>query len=164
MNGTSIEVVDTDAEGRMVLSDTLCYASELKPDLIIDYATLTGAAVRAIGTARSNIFSNNKKLLKLAMDAGDHTGERTWAFPLGEDYRDQLKSDIADIKQCINKPGPDHILAATFLSEFVNDDIPWLHVDLSSEENPGGLGLVETEVTGFGVRYGLEVIRTFLRN
>lgn len=162
MNGVSIEVVDTDAEGRMVLSDALCYASELKPDVIIDYATLTGAAVRSIGTARSAVFSNNKKLVKTATEAGDTTGERVWSFPIGDDYRDMIKSDIADIKQCQNQPGPDHILAATFLSEFVEDTIPWLHVDLSSEENTGGLGIVDSDVSGFGVRLGLEVIEKFL--
>ena len=163
MNGTSIEVVDTDAEGRMVLADTLCYASELKPDVIIDYATLTGAAVRSIGTARSAVFSNNKKLVKTAIDSGDVTGERVWSFPVGEDYREMLKSDIADIKQCQNTPGPDHILAATFLSEFVEESIPWLHVDLSSEENTGGLGIVDSDVSGFGVRLGLETIEKFLK-
>ncbi len=162
MNGMSIEVVNTDAEGRMVLSDTLCYASELKPDLIIDYATLTGAAVRSIGTARSAVFSNNKKLVKVATDAGDISGERVWSFPLGEDYREMLKSDVADIKQCQNQPGPDHILAATFLAEFVEESIPWLHVDVSSEENTGGLGIVDSDVTGFGVRLGLETIEKFL--
>ncbi len=161
MNGMSIEVVDTDAEGRMVLSDSLCFASDLKPGIIIDYATLTGAAVRSIGTARSAVFSNNKKLLNIAQDAGDSTGERVWGFPIGEDYRDMIKSEIADIKQCMLQPGPDHILAATFLSEFVEDSIPWLHVDLSSEENSGGLGLVPTDVTGFGVKLGLEVIEKF---
>lgn len=164
MNGMSIEVVDTDAEGRMVLADTLCYASELKPDLIIDYATLTGAAVRSIGTARSAVFSNNKKLVKTATDAGDTTGERVWSFPIGEDYRESLKSETADILQCTSKPGPDHILAATFLSEFVEESIPWLHVDLSSEENPGGLGLVDSDVSGFGVKLGYEVIEKFLAN
>lgn len=162
MNGTSIEVVDTDAEGRMILSDSLCYASDLKPDVIIDFATLTGSAVRSIGTARSAIFSNNKKLLKDAMEASELSGERAWAFPIGEDYRDQLKSEVADIKQCLNKACPDHILASTFLSEFVAEGIPWLHVDLSSEENDGGLGLVDTDVTGFGVRYGLSVLQLFL--
>lgn len=162
MNGVSIEVVDTDAEGRMVLSDTLCYASELKPDVIIDYATLTGAAVRSIGTARSAVFSNNKKLVKTATEAGNTTGERVWSFPIGEDYREMIKSEIADIKQCQNQPGPDHILAATFLSEFVDDTIPWLHVDLSSEENSGGLGIVDSDVSGFGVRLGLEVVEKFL--
>jgi leucyl aminopeptidase len=162
MNGTSIEVVDTDAEGRMVLSDTLCFGSELKPDLMIDFATLTGAAVRAIGTARSNIFSNNKKLLKLGIDVGEHTGERTWAFPIGEDYRDALKSEVADTKQCSPDRGPDHIHAATFLSEFVEEPIPWLHMDLSSDGHVGGLGLVDTEVTGFGVRFGVELIQKFI--
>ncbi|MES2769143.1 MAG: leucyl aminopeptidase family protein [Bdellovibrionota bacterium] len=162
MNGVSIEVVDTDAEGRMVLCDTLCYASELKPDVIIDYATLTGAAVRSIGTARSAVFSNNKKLIKTATEAGDTTGERVWSFPIGDDYREMIKSEIADIKQCQNVPGPDHILAATFLSEFVEESIPWLHVDLSSEENTGGLGIVDSDVSGFGVRLGLEVVEKFL--
>ncbi len=163
MNGMSIEVVDTDAEGRMVLSDTLCYASELKPDVILDFATLTGSAVRSIGTTRSAVFSNNKKLTKVATEAGDVTGERVWAFPIGDEYREMIASDIADIKQCVNVPAPDHILAATFLSEFVEEQIPWLHVDLSSEENKGGLGLVDSDVTGFGVRLGLEVLEKFLK-
>ncbi len=164
MNGTSIEVVDTDAEGRMVLSDALCFASELEPDLIIDYATLTGAAVRSVGTTRSAVFSNNKKLLNMAHDAGEATGERVWGFPIGEEYRDLLKSDYADIKQCTLEPGPDHICAATFLSEFVDEKIPWLHVDLSSEENSGGLGIISTPVTGFGVKLGMEVIEKFISN
>lgn len=164
MNGKSIEVVHTDAEGRMVLSDALCFASDLKPDLIIDFATLTGSATRAIGTARSCIFSNSKKLLKVGMDVGDTSGERVWAFPIGDEYLDGLKSEVADIKQCSLEPGPDHIQAASFLNEFVEDGIPWLHVDLSAEENKGGLGLVDTDVTGFGVRYAIEVIQAFFKS
>ena len=138
----------------------------LEVDLSPSFGPPAGAlgdwAVRSIGTARSAVFSNNKKLVKTATEAGDTTGERVWSFPIGEDYREMIKSEIADIKQCQNQPGPDHILAATFLSEFVDDAIPWLHVDLSSEENTGGLGIVDSDVSGFGVRLGLEVVEKFL--
>ncbi len=157
MDGTSIEIVDTDAEGRLVLSDTLAMASKNGTDLIVDFATLTGAAHRAIGTKRSCVFSNNKKLLSRAVSCGGVSGERLWGFPIGEDYQDALRSDIADTLQCLNVPGPDHIMAATFLSRFVGAT-PWVHVDLSSDSHKGGLGLVETETTGFGVRWGVEFI------
>lgn len=155
LDGTSIEIVDTDAEGRLVLADTLALASKEKPDVIIDFATLTGAAHRAIGTKRACVFSNKSTLARSAVEVGAKAGERLWTFPIGEDYRDALKSDYADILQCIAAPGPDHILASTFLSHFVGET-PWLHVDLSSDSNKGGLGLVSTETTGFGVRWAVE--------
>jgi len=162
LNGLTIEVVDTDAEGRMVLADCLAYASMQKPDLIIDFATLTGAATRAIGTARSAAFSNNEQLFEKILEAGRLSGERVWAFPLGDDYKDLLKSDVADILQCSALPGPDHILAATFLNEFVPKDIDWVHVDLSSDSHSGGLGLISTEVTGFGVHWVQKFLELYL--
>lgn len=161
-NGMSIEVVNTDAEGRMVLSDTLALASARKPDLMIDYATLTGAAFRALDTRRSAVFSNRMPLGNLAVRVGENCGERLWNFPIGEDYRDELKSKVADILQCCMGRNADHIYAATFLNEFVEKDVPWLHVDLCAAENKGGLGLVGTETTGFGVRWSLEFVETHL--
>jgi leucyl aminopeptidase len=163
MDGTTIEIVDTDAEGRLVLADSLAFAKRLKPDLTLDFATLTGAAVRAIGTHRSAVFSNRKELLELAHLSGEAAGERVWGFPIGDEYAEGIKSDFADVLQCSVQPGPDHILAATFLSRFISDDCPWIHCDLSSETQRGGLGLVGTETTGFGVRWALEVIQRFFR-
>ncbi|MBS1984214.1 MAG: leucyl aminopeptidase family protein [Bdellovibrionales bacterium] len=162
-NGMSIEVVNTDAEGRMALSDTLAIASEIKPDLIVDFATLTGSAVRALDTRRSAVFSNQPKLARLAVDCGDSSGERVWSFPIGEDYKEPLKSKVADILQCSLSRNADQIYAATFLSEFVGENIPWVHMDLSSCENKGGLGLVDTEVTGFGVRWATEFVQNFAK-
>lgn len=166
-NGMSIEVVDTDAEGRMVLSDTLVVASEKEPDLIIDFATLTGSIVRAIDTRRCGAYSNNLKFSELAVKVGDQCGERVWNFPIGEDYEDSLKSDLADVRQCSSSNSSDHIYAATFLSKFVGKSkgkpITWLHVDLAADTNKGGLGLIPTDTTGFGVRFGYELANEYLK-
>jgi leucyl aminopeptidase len=157
-NGMSIEVVNTDAEGRMVLADTLVLASKPKPDLILNFATLTGSAVRAIGTRRSAVFGNNDRLRMLAHDAGDASGERVWAFPHGEDYLADLKSDVADILQCSRKANADHILGATFLEKFIEDGVDWVHMDLSAETNSGGLGLIASETTAFGIRWASNMV------
>jgi leucyl aminopeptidase len=163
-NGVSIEVIDTDAEGRMVLSDTLAIASESKPDLIVDFATLTGAAVRALDTRMSAVFSNHKKLGMRAVEIGESCGERVWNFPIGDDYNDALKSDVADVRQCAASSNCDHIYAATFLSKFVDAQIPWLHVDLVCAENKGGLGLAKTNTTGWGVRFTLNLVQELIES
>jgi leucyl aminopeptidase len=161
-NGISIEVDNTDAEGRMCLSDTLAIASEEKPDFIIDYATLTGSVIRSIDTRRSGAYSNVLKVSQLAVEVGERTGERVWNFPIGGDYNEAIKSSFADVRQCATAAAADHIYAATFLSKFVGKNIPWLHIDLAASGNKGGLGLVPTDTTGFGVRFGLEMVREFL--
>jgi leucyl aminopeptidase len=158
-NGISIEVENTDAEGRMCLADTLAIASGEQPDLILDYATLTGSVVRALDTRRSGAYSNDPKISEAAVRAGDRSGERVWNFPIGEDYAEFIKSDYADVRQASTTKFADHIYAATFLGRFVGKGIPWLHIDLAASGNAGGLGLVPTETTGFGVRLGLEVVR-----
>ncbi|KAF0191310.1 MAG: leucyl aminopeptidase [Gammaproteobacteria bacterium] len=157
-NGTTIEVVHTDAEGRMVLADTLAIASQAKPDLIIDYATLTGSCVHALGTAYSGAFTNRDEMLVDVIAAGRDSGERVWPFPTDADYDKALDSDIADIKQCALDGTADHILATRFLSRFVGNDIPWLHIDLSASSNKGGLAHVPTDTTGFGIRYTLNLL------
>ena len=157
-NGTTIEIVHTDAEGRMVLADTLVLASAQKPKLIIDYATLTGACVQALGTIYSGAVSNRLELLPKIIEAGKTSGERVWPFPMDADYEKELKSDIADIKQCPLGPEADQILAAVFLKRFVSGDADWVHVDLSAGNHKGGLGHVPTDVTGFGVRFSLNLI------
>ncbi len=160
-DGTAIEVVDTDAEGRMVLSDTLAIARKEKPSLAIDFATLTGAAIRSLDTRRGAVFTNQPELAARAIACGDRTGERVWNFPIGDDYRRELKSKIADILQCSASNNADHIYAATFLSHFIGAETPWLHLDLVPAENKGGLGLVSSDTTGFGVFWADEMIREF---
>ncbi len=158
LNGTTIEIVHTDAEGRMVLADTLTLASRSRPGLIIDYATLTGACVYALGSRMSGGFSNRASHLPLILAASTASGERVWPFPLPEDYEEDLKSDIADIKQCTLEGEADHILAGLFLKRFVAHDTPWLHLDLAAGRHKGGLGLVPTDVSGFGVRFTLSLL------
>jgi leucyl aminopeptidase len=160
MNGKTIEIIDTDAEGRMLLADTLHIASGEKPDLLLDFATLTGACVRALSTLYSGVFTNRQDLIPGLMNAGRESGERVWPFPMDADFAEPLKSEIADIKQCRVSGGVDHIEASLFLKEFVGKDIPWVHLDLSAAENSGGLAHIETEVTGFGVRF----VSFFVRN
>ncbi len=157
-NGTSIEVIHTDAEGRMVLADTLALASKGKPGLMIDYATLTGSCVAALGTLYSGAFSNRSDFTATIIEAGRASGERVWPFPVDTDYEKALESDIADIKQCTIDSGPDHILATRFLNRFVPETIPWIHVDLSAGNNKGGLAHIPTDVTGFGVRFTLNLV------
>ena len=159
LNGTTIEIVHTDAEGRLVLADTLTLAGEQKPDVILDFATLTGSMHVALGSRYSGIFSNRKELCEIALNAGRLSGERIWAFPMDADYEAELESKIADVKQCTLDGEADHILAARFLSRFAGDT-PWLHMDLSASNNKGGLGAVSTDVTGFGVGWGVEMLQS----
>ncbi len=158
LNGTTIEVVDTDAEGRMVLADALTLAAGDKPDLLIDYATLTGACKRALGSRYSGAFSNRPEWLTTLIALGQQSGERVWPFPLDEDYDDNLDSEWADLLQCAPGASPDHIDAARFLTRFVPAELPWLHLDLSGFRNKGGNGVVGSEVTGFGVRLTLTLL------
>jgi len=155
LNGTTIEIIHTDAEGRMVLADTLTLASREKPDFMLDFATITGSMATALGARYSGIFSNREKLLDSAQRAGQTSGERVNAFPLDADYEADLDSQIADIKQCTMEGDADHILAARFLLRFIENDTPWLHMDLSASNCKGGLGAIGSDVTGFGVGWGI---------
>jgi leucyl aminopeptidase len=159
LNGTTIEIIHTDAEGRMVLADTLTLASRAKPDLIIDFATLTGSMSAAVGARYSGVMGNRDELVQRAVDAGKQTGERLCAFPMDEDYEAGLESKVADIKQCAVEGDADHILGARFLKRFIEPDAPWLHIDLSASRCEGGLGIVASDVTGFGVGWGLKMLQ-----
>lgn len=171
LNGTTIEIMHTDAEGRMVLADTLTLAARAKPNLIIDFATLTGSMAVALGARYSGVLGNREALLQAAVQAGQQSGERLCAFPLDEDYEPALDSKVADIKQCTLEGEADHILAARFLKRFLVSDVSkksavksgenpaWLHVDLSASRCEGGLGSVASDVTGFGVAWGLRMLR-----
>ncbi len=158
VNGTTIEVVHTDAEGRMVLADTLTLASREKPRVLIDYATLTGACVAALSTRLSGAITNRASLCPTLIKAGEDSGERVWPFPLPEDFNESLKSSIADVKQCTLDNDADHILAALFLKRFLLNDPDWIHVDLSAGNHKGGLAHIPTDVTGFGVRLTLALL------
>lgn len=157
-DGTSIEVVHTDAEGRMLLADTLILALRQKPRLILDFATLTSDCRRALGTAYSGVFTNRGAWLQMLIETGRRSGERVWPFPMDEDFDEALESDIADIKQCPVEDEADHILAACFLKRFVGDAVPWIHMDLASGIRKTGLAHVPTGMTGFGVRYTLSLL------
>mgnify|MGYP001560037073 CR=1 FL=1 len=157
-NGKTIEVVHTDAEGRMVLADTLYFASQAKPKLLIDYATLTGACIGALSTRMSGAFTNRAALIPTLIMAGEDSGERVWPFPLYQDFNKPLKSDIADIKQCTLDNDADHILAALFLKKFLAHDPAWVHVDLAAGNRKGGLAHIPSDITGFGVRFTLNLL------
>lgn len=160
LRGKTIEVIDADAEGRMVLSDTLWLAAQQKPDLMLDFATLTGACVRAIGTNYCGAYTNRAAWYRRIIDAGVASGERVWPFPNDADYGRCLKSEVADIKQCRISGGSDHIEAGYFLSQFVPKTVPWVHVDLSAAEAEEGLAHVPAKLTGFGIRFTTEFVRS----
>lgn len=162
LNGMTIEIVHTDAEGRMVLADTLTLASRGKPDVMIDYATLTGSMQTALGSRMSGIVANQPGLAQQMVEAGAASGERVVAFPYAEDYDSELDSDIADIKQCTMDSDADHMLAARFLGKFIESDVDWCHIDLSSYSHKDGLGAVASEVNGFGVALTLQWLQAFM--
>lgn len=157
VDGTTIEVVNTDAEGRMALADTLALAARERPSVILDFATLTNSMACALGTRMSGVFSNRESVLRLCLECGEATGERVAGFPLEPDYDEALHSEVADVKQCTDLGEADHILAARFLLRFVADT-PWAHMDLSAYRNEGGLGAISDSVTGFGVAWGVEML------
>ncbi len=157
-NGTTIQVAHSDAEGRMVLADTLTIASREKPDLIIDFATLTGSCVTALTERYCGAFTNRPEWHGAIETAGRDSGERVWPFPMDEDFDSDLESSIADVLQCTPDSKGDHILAARFLNRFVPAEIPWIHIDLAAGNRPGGLAHVPTDFTGFGVRYTTQLL------
>lgn len=163
LDGTAIEVVHTDAEGRMVLADALALAVRDDPDLVIDFATLTGSMVTALGTRYAGVLTEDAGLATAAVAAGRLAGERVCAFPMDDDYESELESKVADVKQCTLDGEADHILAARFLKRFVGD-LPWLHVDLAAAACKGGLGAIGSDQTGFGVAWGLKFLTERLQS
>jgi leucyl aminopeptidase len=157
-NGVTIQVVHSDAEGRMVLADTLALASREKPRVIVDFATLTGACVNALTERYAGAFTNRADLHAWLQQTGRESGERVWCFPMDEDYDTDLASPVADVMQCSLESKGDHILAARFLGRFVETTVPWVHIDLAPSERKGGLAHVPTEFTGFGVRYAVHLL------
>ena len=130
MNGTTIEIGNTDAEGRLTLADAICYAiQKVNADEIVDMATLTGACVVALGPLCSGLFANNDGLAERLLAAADTAGERVWRLPLIDEYREHLKSDVADMNN-VGPRGGGAITAGLFLKEFAGDR-PWAHFDIA---------------------------------
>jgi len=156
MNGKTIEVINTDAEGRLILADALSYAQKLGLSPLLDLATLTGACCIALGTLYSGIFSNNQDLADKVLKAADRIGERMWQMPMPEEYKEQLKSDMADVKNTGHKYGG-AITAALFLAEFI-DNTPWVHIDIAGTANSNKeSGYTVKGATGVGVRTLVEL-------
>jgi leucyl aminopeptidase len=161
-NGKTIEVLNTDAEGRLVLADGLALAVEMKPDLVVDIATLTGACKVALGTHIGGLVSNDDQAAELVSDAARAAGEKMWRLPLEREYASLIESDIADMKNTAGRWGG-AITAALILSEFVGDT-PWVHLDIAG---PARAEKAEHYVpkggTGFGVRTLVSVAEAMAR-
>jgi leucyl aminopeptidase len=158
LNGTSIQIIHSDAEGRLILADTLTLAARRKPRLMVDFATLTGACVYALTERMSGVFANDEPLGDALLAAGRSSGERLWPFPMPGDFDTDIESTVADVAQCALEGKGDHILAARFLQRFVPQGTRWAHIDLSSATRKGGLAHVPTEITGFGARAALSLL------
>ena len=153
MNGKTIEILNTDAEGRVILADALSYAAiRVKPDIVIDLATLTGACVVALGEDIAGLFSNTAELTKTIIEASRRSGEKIWELPLERGYRDMIKSAVADVKNSTKTRWAGAITAALFLSEFVPENLSWGHIDIAGPAfAEKGTPLTQTGGTGFGV-------------
>ncbi len=160
-SGKTIEVIHTDAEGRLILSDALTYTSLLKPDAIIDYATLTGAAIRAVGRSYAAYMGNDQDLLQQVKEASEASGELAWELPLAKEYRKLIDSPVADLQNISqSSSAPDAIIGGLFLNEFV-DDIPWVHIDIagpSYQEDKDSNPVYPYGATGYGVLLGLQLL------
>ena len=157
MNGKTIEIINTDAEGRLILCDALSYVRRFKPAAVIDIATLTGAVVVALGQVAIGAMGNDEALLAEVREAGERAGERCWPLPLWDEYRDLLKSDIADVKNSGGR-GAGSIAGGWFLREFV-DGYPWVHLDIAGTAYTDGEGPHQAKgPTAIGVRLFTEFI------
>ena len=155
--GKTIEILNTDAEGRLLLADGLDYANEFNPQAVIDIATLTGAATYILGYAGAPILSNTKKLIERTYEASDATAERVWELPIWDHHREQMKSSLADLKNSGGKYAGT-IAAAAFLENFIGD-WPWLHIDIASvDQEPKGRPYIPVGTTGFGLRTIVEML------
>ena len=158
-NGKTVEVDNTDAEGRLVLADALTYAEKFRPDVLIDYATLTGAVLIALGHECAAVFSADDRLAADLLAAGETTGERLWRLPLWDDYRENLRSEWADMKNTAGRAAGT-VNAALFLKEFVPAGVPWAHLDIAGvahfEKEHAGFA---AGATGFGVAMTMEFLK-----
>ena len=162
-SGHSIEVINTDAEGRLVLADAVTYAiNKFRPKRIIDLATLTGAVIVSLGPQRAGIFSNNDELASNIFKSGEKTGEKVWRMPVGEEYDDDIKSAIADMKNVGSGRGAGATSGAKFIEQFTQN-IPWVHIDIAGVTwSKSNSKLYPTGGTGFGVRLLNTYIKDFI--
>lgn len=155
--GKTIEIINTDAEGRLILADALDYANKFKPQAVIDIATLTGAAIFVLGNAGVPILGNNRKLMENIKAASEATAEKVWELPLWDDYREMMKSSIADLKNSGGRPAGT-ITATAFLENFIGD-WPWAHIDIASVDlEKSGKPYIPKGATGIGVRLLVELL------
>lgn len=158
MNGKSIEIQNTDAEGRLVLADVLCYAQKYKPQAVVDAATLTGACVIALGNTTVGVMGNDQAVIDEVLAAGRRGGEVGWQLPLFEEYKELIKSDVADMRN-IGGRGAGTITAALFLAEFA-EGMPWVHLDVAGTAySESDLVVMPKGPTGTPVRTFVEFVR-----
>jgi leucyl aminopeptidase len=161
-NGTTVEVLNTDAEGRLILADALCLAGEEEPDAIIDLATLTGACMVALGQKIAGLMGNDDVFCGIVEEAAAVAGERVWQLPLPDDYRSALDSPVADIKNIGGGRYGGALTAGLFLKDFVDDDTPWVHLDIAGPAFlPEPDGTAPKGATGFGVRTLLTLLESW---
>lgn len=158
LSGQTVEIISTDAEGRLILSDALSFSLKYKPKAVIDLATLTGACIIALGDYVAGLFGNDERLIKKVEEASKRTGEKVWRLPLWEDYFEYIKSDVADFKN-VGTRAAGAIIGALFLSKFVNKT-PWVHLDIAGpasieKERP----YIPKGGTGVGVRLLIQLLR-----
>ena len=156
-NGKTIEVLNTDAEGRLVLADALSLAAESEPDAIVDIATLTGACVVALGRHVAGYFASDGDLADALAGAAARAGEKIWRLPLETSYRADIESDVGDLRNTSKSKGAGAITAALLLAEFTGD-VPWAHLDIAGPGRSDAVdGINVKGATGFGVRTLLEL-------
>ncbi|MGC5743660.1 leucyl aminopeptidase family protein [Chryseobacterium sp. NFX27] len=161
-NGKTIEVLNTDAEGRMILADGLSYlAKNYTTDFLIDLATLTGSSVRMFGDTCGAMFSNHDELRNLLIKTGDNTNQRVWNLPLWEVWKDDIQSDVADLKNISMKPIGDCIIAAKFLEQFIENHPKWAHLDIAGVAFGSTGYSKEKAATGFGVQLLADLIENY---
>ncbi|NOY65103.1 MAG: leucyl aminopeptidase [Nitrospirae bacterium] len=159
-NGKTIEIVNTDAEGRLTLSDAIAYAKKYRPDVIIDIATLTGACSIALGNEAMALMGNNERIIELLKTSAEKTGERLWHMPLYEDYKEYIKSDVADLKNTGGRTGS-LVTAGYFLKEFA-EDTPWGHIDIASTAwTDRDRHYCPKGATGVGVRLIIQFLKEY---
>ena len=162
LNGKTVEVNNTDAEGRLILADGLAYSVELGADRIVDLATLTGAVLIALGSTYAALISNDDTFAAEVQAAGERTGELTWRLPLHPEYKELTKGTAADLTNAAAKRKAGTIYAGSFLEEFV-DGKPWVHLDIAGTAWDVGREYVGKGPTGFGVRLLVELARSLAR-
>jgi len=162
LSGTTIEVTNTDAEGRLVLADALTWAQRYRPRAIIDIATLTGGCIIALGNGISGLLGTDETLTAMLKDAGKETGEHLWELPLWRDYEELMKSDIADVKNAAGRPAAT-ITAALFLKKFVGD-CPWAHLDIAGTASlTKERAYIPKGASGVGVRLLVQFLERWVR-